>query len=154
MTELTAKQEKFCQEYMVDLNAAQAAIRAGYSEDSARFIGHENLTKPYIAERIAEMKQEATDRTQITADYVLSSLKEVAERCLQATPVYARGEDSEEPEAEEWKFEHAGANKALELLGKHLGLFVEKKEISGPDGNPLQIQEVQRTIVDTQNPDS
>lgn len=49
---LTDKQELFCIEYVKDLNATQAAIRAGYSEDSARFIGHENLTKPYIRQHI------------------------------------------------------------------------------------------------------
>lgn len=139
MADLTAKQEKFCQEYMIDLNATRAAIRAGYSEDTAKQIGYENLTKPYIADRIAEVMAEAAARTNVTADYVLSSLHEVAERCMQATPVYLRGDDSEEPEPEEWRFEHTGANKALELLGKHLGLFIEKREVSGPNGNPLTI---------------
>ena len=51
---LTRKQNAFCQEYLVDLNACQAAIRAGYSKKTAKAIGHENLTKPDVANRIAE----------------------------------------------------------------------------------------------------
>ena len=133
---LTAKQEAFCEEYIVDLNATQAAIRAGYSENAASEIGYENLSKPQLAERIAELKAERSARTEITADYVLSNLKSVAERCMQAEPVTVRI-DGEEQETGEYKFEHSGANKSLELLGKHLGLFVDKKEVSGPNGKPI-----------------
>jgi len=135
---LTSKQEAFCLEYMVDLNAAQAAIRAGYSEDTAKQIGYENLTKPYLADRIAELKAERAARTEITADYVLSNLKSVAERCMQAEAVEVYDKDAGGMiETGEYKFEHSGANKSLELLGKHLGLFVDKKEVSGPDGQPI-----------------
>jgi len=133
MADLTPKQEAFCNEYMIDLNATQAAIRAGYSEDSAKQIASENLSKPYLTDRIAELKEERASRTEITADYVISNLKLVAERCLQVeTPM-----DDEGNPSGEFRFEHSGANKSLELLGKHLGIFVEKKEISGPNGGPI-----------------
>jgi len=80
---LTAKQEQFCKEYLIDKNATQAAIRAGYSEHTARAIGAENLTKPIISEKIeAEIKKQEK-RTEITADYVIKSLKFVADKCLQ-----------------------------------------------------------------------
>jgi len=62
MADLTAKQQKFCEEYMIDLNATQAAIRAGYSEDTAPQMGYENLNKPYIADHIAELKAEASTK--------------------------------------------------------------------------------------------
>ncbi len=136
MADLTAKQEAFCNEYMIDLNGAQAAIRAGYSEDSAKEIASENLTKPNIAERIVELKAERSARTLVDSDYVINGLLEVHKRCLQAEPVMVRGKDGME-ESGEFKFEHSGANKSLELLGKHLGIFVEKKEISGPNGGPI-----------------
>ena len=77
-TKLTPKQERFVQEYMVDLNALQAAIRAGYSKDTAGVIGHENLKKPYIQAAIARARQEQQQRTQITADSVVKELAQVA----------------------------------------------------------------------------
>lgn len=68
---LTPKQQRFVEEYLIDLNGTQAAIRAGYSPDTARFIGHENLTKPYIQLAIAEARKAQQERTRISADAVL-----------------------------------------------------------------------------------
>lgn len=68
---LTAKQQLFVEEYLIDLNATQAAIRAGYSERTARKIGNENLTKPDIATKIQEAMNNRSKRTEITADMVL-----------------------------------------------------------------------------------
>lgn len=68
---LTDKQQRFVEEYLIDLNATQAAIRAGYSEKTAYSIGHENLSKPEIIEAIAQAKKERSERTKIDADYVL-----------------------------------------------------------------------------------
>jgi len=141
MAGLTDKQQKFCEEYMIDLNATQAAIRAGYKEHSATAIGCENLGKPDISNRIAELRLEQTDRTGITADSILLRLNQVADRCMQAEPVMEFDHDDKcMVETGEYKFEHSGANKALELLGKNKGLFVEKRELSGPDGGPIQTQ--------------
>ncbi|TDB44121.1 terminase small subunit [Photorhabdus luminescens] len=74
---LTDKQEMFCREYLVDLNATQAAIRAGYSESTARNIGCENLAKPNIQSRIAELKAGRNERVQVDAEYVLRRLVEI-----------------------------------------------------------------------------
>jgi phage terminase small subunit len=68
---LTAKQEMFAKEYIVDLNAAQAAIRAGYSERTAKQIGQENLTKPDLQKYIQDLMDERSKRVEITADMVL-----------------------------------------------------------------------------------
>lgn len=68
---LTDKQARFVEEYLIDLNATQAAIRAGYSEETARQIGAENLTKPVIANAIAAAQKARSERTQITQDRVL-----------------------------------------------------------------------------------
>lgn len=72
---LSDRMEAFCQEYLVDLNATAAAIRAGYSEKTARQIGGENLGKSEIADRIAELKAERSRRVEVTADEVLAELK-------------------------------------------------------------------------------
>lgn len=71
---LTAKQRRFVEEYLVDLNATQAAIRAGYSEKTARQVGAENLTKPDIAAAVAEAQAALSEKTGITAERVLAEL--------------------------------------------------------------------------------
>ena len=68
-TKLTAKQARFVEEYLVDMNATQAAIRAGYSKKTARFVGCENLTKPYIAAAINKAQKARAIRTQVTVDH-------------------------------------------------------------------------------------
>ena len=78
MPKLTAKQERFCEEYLIDLNATQAAIRAGYSVESAGSIGSENLTKPEIRARIDTAMAERSKRTGINADRVLRELGRIA----------------------------------------------------------------------------
>ena len=74
---LTAKQELFCKEYLIDLNATQAAIRAGYSVKTAKEQGFENLTKPHIQEKVSKNMQERSQRVECDADWVLSRLKEI-----------------------------------------------------------------------------
>lgn len=78
MAKLTEKQKRFCDEYLIDLNATQAAIRAGYSKKTAFAIGSENLRKPLIKERIAERRTEWQERTGITQDRVLKELACIA----------------------------------------------------------------------------
>ena len=75
--QLTAKQERFCEEYLIDLNATKAAIRAGYSADSAKSIGHENLTKPDLQERVAGMMAERSRRCNFTSDDLFNELVKV-----------------------------------------------------------------------------
>ena len=74
---LTPKQARFVQEYLIDLNAAQAAIRAGYSAKTARVIGHENLTKPDIAVAIEKAKAKRAERTELTSDMVVDELRKI-----------------------------------------------------------------------------
>lgn len=77
MGKLTDKQEQFCKEYLVDLNATQAAIRAGYSENTAKETGYENLTKPHIQEKIRTLKEERSKKVEVTAEDVLRELKKI-----------------------------------------------------------------------------
>jgi len=77
---LTKKQQQFVLEYLKDLNATQAAIRAGYSKNSAKEIGHENLTKPHIKEKIDEAMINRSERVKMTADDVLREIRDLAFR--------------------------------------------------------------------------
>ncbi len=74
---LTDKQELFCREYIIDLNAAQASLRAGYSEKTAGVIGAENLSKPMIQARIAELMANRAESISIDAKYVLNRLVQI-----------------------------------------------------------------------------
>ena len=132
MANLTPKQQRFVEEYLIDLNATQAAIRAGYSEKTAKSVGHENLTKPDIAKAIQEAQNKRVERTEITQDYVLTNIQKVIERCMQVQQVdncLTQTEDGELAQA--FMFKEQGALKGLELLGKHLGMFKDKVEHSG-----------------------
>ena len=77
MAKLSDKQEIFCIEYLFDLNATQAAIRAGYSKKTAKVTGSENLTKPDIAARIAVLNKSRLNKVKMEADYVLQRLVEI-----------------------------------------------------------------------------
>jgi phage terminase small subunit len=140
----TDKQKRFVTEYLIDLNATAAAKRAGYSEKSADKIGPELLGKTSIQEALSKALAKRSERTEITQDWVLSRLQTVAERCLQAAAVI----DKEGNPTGEYKFDSSGANKSLELLGKHLKLFTEKVELTGKDGGPMQIENLTNEELD------
>lgn len=145
MSDLTDKQQRFVEEYLIDLNATQAAIRAGYSEDSAQQIGSENLLKPVIAEAIQAAMAQRAERTKITADYVLATIRETVERCRQARPVLDKKglpilvETVNGEVAPAYVFNAKGVLQGCDLMGKHLKLFTEKHEHSGPNGGPIEL---------------
>jgi len=145
---VTPKQARFVEEYLIDLNATQAAIRAGYSAKTAEVQGPRLLGNVRVAAAIRAAQDDRSDRVEITQDWVLSRLASVAERCLQAEPVYDRKGDRvmvETPDGDEapaFTFNAAGANGALGLLGKHLGMFKDKVEVAGPEGGPIAMTAV------------
>ncbi len=133
---LTPKQQRFVEEYLIDLNATQAAIRAGYSRNSARQIGVENLSKPVIAAAVAEAKQKRSDATKIDAEWVLRQAVELHRRCMQEIrPVRnpkTRKQLCDDDGNALFTFNATAATRALELIGKHvdIGAFKERVEIS------------------------
>lgn len=161
---LTPKQRRFVEEYLKDLNASQAAIRAGYTTRRASEMGYQLLHRPEVANAIAELQAERAQRTQIDADYVLRRMIEIDQMdvldimsdTMELRPVsewpkvwrqYLSGFDLAE------LFEGRGEDrtiagvlkkirwpdkvKNLELLGRHLGMFKDKVELTGSDGAPL-----------------
>ena len=143
---LTPKQEAFVREYLVDLNATQAAIRAGYSAKTAYSIGDENLKKPEIANAIKEAMDARAARTELTADYVLNGIRALVERCIQAEPV----RDAEGSPTGEYKFEPAPALRGYELLGKHLGLFPNKVDVTVKDEVSAILESARRRAAQAQ----
>lgn len=123
---MTAKQRRFCDEYLIDLNATQAAIRAGYSKKTAGVIGVENLEKPNIKEYIADRMAEKDQELIASQDEVLQYLTKVM-RGKSRSSVLARTASGAEKVIEKPPDEKE-RTKAAELLGKRYGVFVEKIE--------------------------
>jgi len=146
MSKLTPKQTRFVDEYLLDLNATQAAIRAGYSKKTARQVASENLSKPDIAKAIAKAKQERAERTMINSNRVLIELASLAFANMQnffdkngellpiqeMEPDVAAGIQDLSSKANDrghtYSINLAWKLKCLELLGRHLGLFTNKVE--------------------------
>lgn len=129
---MTPKRDQFVKEYLVDLNATQAAIRAGYSEKTAKSIGQQLLTKLDVQQAITKSQTTRAERTEITQDYVLARLKIESERTEEGSS-------------------HAARVSAINLLGKHLGMFVERKELTGADGSPLMVPPITIAFVNKQD---
>jgi phage terminase small subunit len=126
-TKLTENQMLFCQEYLVDRNGTQAAIRAGYSEKTAYSQGHRLLNNAEVLSRVRELQREQNERLCVDADWVSLRLIEIVERCMQARPVLAWDrEEKRYVETGEYQFDSRGANRALELLGKRHGMFADR----------------------------
>lgn len=121
---LTPKQALFCKEYLVDLNATQAAIRAGYSKRTAQRIGSENLSKPLIAAEIQRLMDKRSEKVEISSDWVLKGIKDLTDKLV----------DGEDP---------SKAYKGFELAGRHLKLFTDKIE----QDVTVAVTEIHRKII-------
>lgn len=161
MAKLTNKQKKFIDEYLVDLNATQAAIRAGYKEKAAYRTGAENLRKPQIQEEIQRRMQERQQRTEVTQDMVVKELAaiafaratdyvEIRSNGVCSTVVIKPTTDLSDQQIRAIAGIKEGANgieiklndkeKALELLGRHLGMWNDKIKVDGEvtTNNPFE----------------
>lgn len=146
---MTKKQKLFVEEYLIDLNATQAAIRAGYSPDTAGAIGAENLKKPQIQNAIARSMAERSRRTGVNADRVVQELARIA--FANAGDLIDAGDATIKDDASrddlaavqsikvkdlgdmgvEREVRLADKLKALELLGRHLGMFNDRLRLDG-----------------------
>lgn len=122
---LTPKQQRFVDEYLYDLNATQAAIRAGYSTKTAGQQASRLLTNVNIQGEIAAQQRDRAARAEVTKDWVLRRLVSVAERCLQ----HEEAEDEDGEPTGQFEFQPQAATRALELVGKHLGMFVDRRVV-------------------------
>jgi len=125
---MNKQQELFCKEFLTDLNATQAAIRAGYSEDSARQQGSRLLTNDDIQANISKLMSERSERLRVSSDFILNDLIELKEICMGRKPVMITNKDGSITSTT--IFEHSGANRSIELIGKHLSMFTNKSEIT------------------------
>lgn len=130
---MTKKQQRFVTEYLIDCNATQAAIRAGYSEKTARFIAAENLSKPYIRKAIDDLLEKMQSDRIADAEEILVYLTSVLRGQAESTVVVVEGIGdgcsqariiTKTPDEKE-------RLKAAELLGKRYGMFSEKFSIEG-----------------------
>lgn len=151
MAKLTNKQQAFIEEYLIDLNATQASIRAGYSTSAAKEIGSENLTKPNIKEAIEKRLAERSKRTGINQDRIVLELAKIAFMkmtdivdpktgeirydatdedlaCIESIKVKTIPTKSGMGTEREVKM--ASKMKAIELLGKHLGMWSDKLDLT------------------------
>ncbi|MBE6723145.1 MAG: terminase small subunit [Ruminococcaceae bacterium] len=149
---MTNKQKRFCEEYLIDLNATQAAVRAGYSTSTAGAIGAENLKKPQIRACIDKALAEQSKRTGVTADRVVRELAKVAfvnsadvvdfnsatvkpdaskDNTAAIASVRVKTIPTKDGDGVEREIKLADKLKALELLGKRYGLFTDNVNVSG-----------------------
>lgn len=130
MAKLTAKQQRFCDEYLIDLNATQGAIRAGYSKKTARVIGQENLQKPavreYIEKRMAEKEKELIADQDEVLKYLTAVLRDSTDS--ETLVVEGTGDGCSKGRIMRVKPSERDKLKAAELLGKRYGLYTERVE--------------------------
>lgn len=144
---LSPKQQAFVDAYVVHRDGTKAAIAAGYSAGSAKVTASRLLTNANVAKSITERTAKASALADVSETYVLANLKECVERCMQRAPVmafspvdrtYVQAQDDEGNNL--WQFDSKGAIAALNLIGKHLGMFKDRVEHSGTDGAPVEIK--------------
>ena len=130
MAKMTAKQKRFCDEYLIDLNATQAAIRAGYSQKTAYSIGEENLRKPDLKKYIDERMSEKESELIADQDEVLKYLTAVMRGQTQAEVVVVEniGDYMSQARTMQKGPDEKERLRAAELLGKRYGLYTEKVE--------------------------
>jgi phage terminase small subunit len=130
---ITPKQARFVQEYLIDLNATQAAIRAGYKPSRAEQTGCDLVRNRKVAEAIQAAQGKRAEKAEVNAQWVLERLIQNADRAAAVVAVT----DREGNPTGWYQYEGSVVNRSLELIGKHIGMFTDRLEISGRDGGPL-----------------
>lgn len=145
---LTPKQEMFVQEYLKDLNATQAAIRAGYSEHTAQEQGSRLLSNAMVKTLVEQGLKRVTDKAEVTAVWVRERLRENVLRSMQAEPVI----DAEGNETGLYRYAGNVANRALELLGKDQGMFTDRLEVSLSGESRTILESLTKLAIDCCDP--
>jgi phage terminase small subunit len=178
MMKLTAKQQKFVNEYLIDLNATQAAIRAGYSKRNADKIGHELLGKTRVSAYLSERMKARESRTEITQDRVLAEYAklafldprrfydesgalipvnelpaDVAAALVGIDVVDSVDKDSNSVITTK-KVKFVDKKGALDSVARHLGMFNDKIQHSGPNGGPIESRVMVEYVGVNENTDS
>ena len=133
----TVRQDRFCDEYIVDYDAVGAMIRAGYSESQSKQRVKQMLVKPHVQAKIRELEKARLPAKILTQEWVASRLQMVAERCLS---------EVNRPDGEPYKFDAQGASRALELLGRHLAMFTDKVEVEVTDSYERRLDALDEAI--------
>ena len=130
---MTAKQQKFCDEYLISGNATAAAVKAGYSPKTAKVIGYENLTKPYlrayIDQRLEELHTEKTADAKEVLEYLTSVMR--GETSAEIVIVEGVGDGCSEARRVQKAPDEKERLKAAELIGKRYGLFTDRVGLEG-----------------------
>lgn len=153
---LTAKQRIFCAEYLADLNGTAAAIRAGYGKAGARTRAARLLDTPAVAEEIKLRMDERAERAKLKSENVIEELRALAFYdigAFGAAGITGPADLAKLPEELRraiigWSWDRhgnftlklSGKTQALEMLGRHLRMFTDKHELSGPDGGRIPVQ--------------
>lgn len=132
---MTDQQQTFADQYLVDLNATQAALRAGYASISARSQASALLRQPEIAEYIKAKRAEISLNTQLDIEWALNRYKDISDRCMQAEPVLVFDGEAW-VESGEYKFDSLGAKGATDSIVKILGGFEKDNSQKKPESTP------------------
>lgn len=147
-SKLTERQKRFAEEYLIDLNATAAYKRAGYAGkgNGAEVNASRLLSNTKVQQYVQFRMDKRSEDLGIDANYVLAAIKSTMERCQQAEPVMVFNHETKAMEPSgEYKFDSMAVLKGADLLGKHLKMFTDKIEHSGPDGGAIQIAAVDMT---------
>lgn len=118
---LQGKMAAFVDEYLVDLNGSAACLRAGYKTNNPTRVATELLNHPLVLKALDERQTERRERLELSADYVIHKLIDIVDATDKSNPT--------------------AALRGLELLGRHLGLYRDRQEISGPDGGAIEYEQ-------------
>lgn len=119
---LTDRQRLFCEEYLKDFNGTQAVVRAGFTTKYPNRVSFQLLENPAIRVAIDALRAERSKNSDVTKDFVLAKIVKTIEAAEAAN-------------------NHNAVLRGAELLAKHLGMFIDRTEISGPDGEAIQMEQ-------------
>lgn len=120
---MTVRQRRFVEEYLVDFNGSAAVTRAGYGTQSPKRLAYEMLKNPAIRAAIDQVTLERAEKSNLNPEYVMNKLRRTIEK--------AENDNN-----------HSAVLRGCEIMARALGMFIERKEISGPNGDAIKYEQV------------